>query len=117
METYTHLRPRSLQFEQDGCLPAFDMGRSLRSHLTLWTKGREHGRTGREGGRTKRTIGRNESGRTIRSDGMDPNGEEEGGNGRSPPHSASPAGRELFAGRLWVGVLLGTTRGGRGGAL
>ena len=37
--TYTHLRPRSLQFEQDGCLPAFEMGRSLRSHLTLWTKG------------------------------------------------------------------------------
>ena len=35
-ETYTHLRPRSLQFEQDGCLPAFETGRSLRSHLTLY---------------------------------------------------------------------------------
>ena len=38
-KTYTHLRPRSLQFEQEGCLPAFDMGRSLRSHLTLYNGG------------------------------------------------------------------------------
>lgn len=78
------------------------------------------GREGK-GGRTKRTIGGNESGMTIRSNGMDPNGREgrwgvrEGK--RSPPHSASPTSRELFAGRLRVGVLLLTTGGGRGGAL
>ena len=44
-KTYTHLRPRSLQFEQEGWRPALEMGRSLRSHLTL-DKGGEHG--GRE---------------------------------------------------------------------
>ena len=66
VETYTHLRPRSLQFEQEGCLPAFDTGRSLRSHLTLYTMGRvrEYGRTrkgGTEGWGTKGTIGGKET--------------------------------------------------------
>ena len=76
METYTHLRPRSLQFEQDGCLPAFDMGRSLRSHLTLWTKGGEHGRTGREGGENKKDD-REE--RKRKDDKIGRNGSERGG--------------------------------------
>lgn len=63
-------------------------------------------------GRTKGTI---ESGMAIRSEGMDPEGEE-GKGGRSPPHSTSPAGGELFAGRLWVGGgFFGATGGGRGG--
>jgi hypothetical protein len=50
----------------------------------------------------------------IRSDGMDPSGREEG---RSPSHPAGTAGGELFAGRLWMGLLLGTAGGGGGGAL
>jgi hypothetical protein len=110
--TYTHLRPRSLQFEQDGCLPAFETGRSLRSHLTLNTKGdvcvsEEYIEMGRGREETKRTIGGNESGMVIRS----------GGSGRSPPHSASPTSGELLAGRLRIGIFLGATGGGRGGAL
>jgi hypothetical protein len=61
--TYTHLRPRSLQFEQDGCLPAFEMGRSLRSHLTLCVQRMEgeYGRmgTGMEGEQKGRSEVRN----------------------------------------------------------
>lgn len=34
--TYTHFKPRSVQFEHEGWGPADAMGRSLRSHRTLF---------------------------------------------------------------------------------
>jgi hypothetical protein len=69
--TYTHLRPRSLQFEQDGCLPALDTGRSLRSHLTLCAcVSTEYGE---EGGDKRDDRGKGR-GMAIRSDGTDPKG-------------------------------------------